>query len=150
MSMDFEEQYDKVYRYCYMKLQNRQMAEDITQETFLRFLENESYRDMGKRLAYLYTIARNLCTDYYRKPQMVPLDEEIPVESGEEGIVSSVSLKNAVLHLEQWEQELIFLRFVNEISVGDIGKIMNQSRFSVHRRINHILAKLKKELGYNL
>lgn len=150
MSMDFEEQYDKVYRYCYMKLQNRQMAEDITQETFLRFLENESYRDMGKRLAYLYTIARNLCTDYYRKPQMVPLDEEIPVESGEEGIVSSVSLKSAVLHLEQWEQELIFLRFVNEISVGDIGKIMNQSRFSVHRRINHILAKLKKELGYNL
>lgn len=147
MSMDFEEQYDKIYRYCYMKLRNRQVAEDITQETFLRFLENESYRDMGKRLAYLYTIARNLCTDYYRKPQILPLDDEIPVESKEEGIVSLLSLEKAVFHLEEWEQELIFLRFVNEISVSDIGKIMNQSRFSIHRRINHILAKLRNELG---
>lgn len=147
MSMDFEEQYDKIYRYCYMKLGNRQTAEDITQETFLRFLENENYKDMGKRLAYLYTIARNLCMDYFRKPQAIPFDEEIPVESDEEGIISLLDLKRAVSGLEEWEQELLFLRFVNEVPVSGIGKITGQSRFSVHRRINRILAKLKKELG---
>lgn len=147
MSMDFEEQYDKIYRYCYMKLGNRQTAEDITQETFLRFLENENYKDMGKRLAYLYTIARNLCMDYFRKPQAIPFDEEIPVESDEEGIVSLFDLKRAVSGLEEWEQELLFLRFVNEVPVSGIGKITGQSRFCVHRRINRILAKLKKELG---
>lgn len=146
MSMDFEEQYDKIYCYCYMKLGNRQTAEDITQETFLRFLENKNYRDMGKRLAYLYTIARNLCMDYFRKPQAIAFDEEIPVESDEEGIVSLIDLKRAVSGLEEGEQELLFLRFVNEISVEDIGKIMNQSRFSIYRRINRILFKLKKEL----
>ena len=41
--MDIEEQYDKIYRYCYFKLSNQQLAEDITQETFLRFLESNTY-----------------------------------------------------------------------------------------------------------
>jgi len=34
--MDLEEQYDKIYRYCYFKVRHCQTAEDITQETFLR------------------------------------------------------------------------------------------------------------------
>lgn len=65
--MDLEEQYDKIYRYCYFKLRHQQKAEDITQETFLRFLESASYREQGKRLQYLYTIARNLCMDEFRR-----------------------------------------------------------------------------------
>ena len=35
--MDIEEQYDKIYRYCYFKMYDDQIAQDITQETFLRF-----------------------------------------------------------------------------------------------------------------
>ena len=42
-SMDLEEQYEKIYRYCYFRLRHQQMAEDITQETFLRFLESGNY-----------------------------------------------------------------------------------------------------------
>ena len=64
--MDIEEQYDKIYRYCYFKLSNQQLAEDITQETFLRFLESNTYYEKGKKLRYLYTIAHNLCVDIYR------------------------------------------------------------------------------------
>jgi len=61
MSADLEELYDKIYRYCYMKLGHRHIAEDITQETFLRFLSDRRYQEMGRELAYLYTIARNQC-----------------------------------------------------------------------------------------
>lgn len=46
--MDFDEQYDKIYRYCYFKLRHQQMAEDITQETFLHFLENSHYCERGE------------------------------------------------------------------------------------------------------
>ena len=67
MHTDLDEQYDKIYRYCYMKLRHQQTAEDITQETFLRFLENKTYKDMGKEISYLYRIARNLCIDQIRK-----------------------------------------------------------------------------------
>ena len=61
--MDLEEQYDKIYRYCYFKVNRREIAEDITQETFLRFLENSNYANTGKAMQYLYTFARNLCVD---------------------------------------------------------------------------------------
>ena len=65
-----EEQYDKLFKYCYMKTRDIHIAEDITQETFLKFLSTKDYKDMGKQLNYLYTIARNLCTDYFReKPE---------------------------------------------------------------------------------
>lgn len=51
MREDMDEQYDKIYRYCYMKLKHRQAAEDVTQETFLRFLENNTYKDIGKEIS---------------------------------------------------------------------------------------------------
>ncbi len=59
--MDLQVQYEKLLRYCYMKTKDRCIAEDIVQETFLRFWQSKSYRDTGKELAYLYTIAKNLC-----------------------------------------------------------------------------------------
>ncbi|MCL2406106.1 MAG: RNA polymerase subunit sigma-24, partial [Defluviitaleaceae bacterium] len=37
MSLSLQEQYDKVYRFCYFKVKNSHLAEDLTQETFLRF-----------------------------------------------------------------------------------------------------------------
>lgn len=76
MSADLEEQYNKIYRYCYMRLGHRQTAEDLTQETFLRFFADRRYQDMGRELAYLYTIARNQCIDYYRKQKPLAMPEE--------------------------------------------------------------------------
>ena len=58
MRADMDEQYDKIYRYCYMKLKHRQVAEDVTQETFLRFLENNTYKDIGKEISYHLTIGQ--------------------------------------------------------------------------------------------
>ena len=49
---EIEKQYDRIYRYCYFKLRKREAAEDITQETFLRFLESETYHNEGKALQY--------------------------------------------------------------------------------------------------
>lgn len=147
MSADLEEEYEKVYRYCYMKLRHQQTAEDITQETFLKFLEDHSYQDMGKRLAYLYTIARNKCIDYYRKKEVFPLEDEITVESSENKLVVSVALQHAVSKLEKEEQELIFFRYVNEISISDISKILQMSRPTVYRKLQKCLKQLKKQLG---
>ena len=61
MSLDLSEQYDKIYRYCYFKVNDRCAAEDLAQETFLRYFSHTPYISRGKQLAYLYTIARNLC-----------------------------------------------------------------------------------------
>lgn len=143
MSVDLEEHYDKIYRYCYMRLQHPQAAEDAAQETFLRFLENYSYREMGKKLAYLYTIARNLCIDQYRKKPEYPLKED-GRDGEEERVLETLALRQALLKLEGEERELIFLRYVNEVAVNDIGKIFGISRFTVRRKILGILKKLRE------
>ena len=65
--MELKDQYDRIYKYLYFRLHDKQEAEDLTQESFLRFLGSRTYRDENRQLQYLYTIARNLCNQYYRK-----------------------------------------------------------------------------------
>lgn len=149
MSVDLEEYYDRIYRYCYMQLRHRQAAEDATQETFLRFLQNHSYREMGKKSAYLYTIARNLCMDYYRKNAKISFVDEIVEEGKQEVMLDYFALRQALHKLDSVEQELIFLRYVNDLPVKEIGKIMNLSRFAVRRKVNSSLKKLKAFMEEN-
>jgi len=57
--MDLEKTYDKIYRYVYFRVGDRMIAEDITQESFLRFIgKYGSLHDY--EIKYLYTIARNM------------------------------------------------------------------------------------------
>lgn len=146
MFTGLEEDYEKIYRYCYMKLKHQQTAEDITQETFLCFLENCTYKEIGRRLPFLYTIARNKCIDHYRRRQSEELDENMADDMNPD-LEVSLDLQRAVAELSSEDQELIFLRFVNEVPVNDIGKILNISRFSVRRRIQSCLKRLKTSLG---
>lgn len=146
--MDIAEQYDKIYRYCHFKLSDKQLAQDITQETFLRFYRQDMTLDNGKELPYLYTIAKNLCVDEFRRKPFVSIEdieEEADFDKSEEWI-NNLAVKSAMEKLPQEEQELLFLRYVNEISVTLICKTIGMSRFSVYRRLSKALKKLKEEL----
>lgn len=145
--VNYEEQYDKIYRYCYFRLKNPTVAEDITQETFLRFLESDTYQERGYALRYLYTIARNLCIDEYRKQVENPLIEEVVDERLEEVLIEQLSVRLALKKLTEEERELILLRYVNEVPISIICKLQKCSRFALYRKINGILKKLKKAIG---
>ena len=148
--IDLEEQYDKIYRYCYYKLHHREKAEDITQEAFLRFLENEHYQDTGKGLQYLYTIARNLCIDEFRrKPteELPPDLPESPENKLENQLLESICLKNALTKLSEEDQELLLLKYVNEVPTATICQIYSISRFTLYRRAAKALSWLKEVLS---
>lgn len=49
--MNLKEQYEKLLRYCYMKTNDRLLAEDIVQEAYLRFWKGHHYEDTGKEMA---------------------------------------------------------------------------------------------------
>lgn len=146
--MDTEELYDKLYRYCYMKTRHPQTAEDLTQETFLRFLRTHEYEECGVNAAYLYTIARNLCTDFYRAKKAEPLEQadEISTVDSNERQATRLALEQAMEFLSEEERDLLFLRYTNEVSVGETAKILGISRFAVHRREKHALSQLRKQL----
>lgn len=146
MSVDLKDQYDKIFRYCYYKVHNREIAEDLTQETFLRFLENSQYHGLNKDLQYLYTIAGNLCVDMYRKKSTEELTDNIPDSTDyEDDILTNVALADAIRKLSDDERELIILRYINEVPVGVLSRLFGISRFKMSRKIRKILDYLKKE-----
>lgn len=160
MSLTISEQYEKIYRYCYFKVHNCCLAEDLTQETFLRYFAQNSYIHRGKQLAYLYTIARNLCIDYYRRQKTEEFKEEMVfgycsvkekqqnnteiVANPMEKVEESLYLQMAVEKLPKEMQEVILLRYVNELSVKEICEITGLSRSSEYRMEKEALKRLKK------
>lgn len=144
--MDFEEEYDKIYRYCYFKVRRRETAEDITQEAFLRFLESGCV-NTGKNLHYLYTIARNLCVDEFRRRKTEALDEESADSFSEDSMVENLSVRIALSQLEETDRELLLLRYVNEAPIAVIGRLYGISRFAVYRRVLQAVKNLKEKLG---
>lgn len=147
MNIDIDEQYDKIYRYCYFKLKNQHLAEDITQETFLRFLESSSYKDTGRPLAYLYTIARNLCIEEFRKAPSEELKEEIEQKGFEDEVIQKQSLRQAMAALTKEEKELLLLRYVNEVAFSDLCKLYQKSRFALYRELSKITRKLERRIS---
>lgn len=145
MSEELKEQYEKIFRYCFFKVHDREAAEDITQETFLRFLESPNYTDMNKELRYLYTIAGNLCADHFRKRQAEELSENIPDDYDlEDCILTNAALGSAIKSLPQEDRELVVLRYINDVPVSVLAELYGISRFKMGRRIKCILDDLRK------
>ena len=148
--MDLKEQYEKLLRYCYMKTNDRFLAEDIVQETYLKFWQSHQYEDTGKELAYLYTIARNMCIDEYRKQKTLNIDDYEDLQAGEsvgqENVINQVAIEKALASIPEDLREIVTLRYISEVSAADIAKIVGMSRFAVNRRIKHGLAQLRELL----
>ena len=144
MAVDIEELYDKIYRYCYYRLRNRELAEDVTQETFLRWFASDTYREKNQLLQYLYTVARHLCIDEYRSPVSQTLPEDTP--DGEGDLSLSVALRFELDKLPPEDRELLLLRYVNGESMAVLSKLCGQSRFALRRRLNGILKILRNAL----
>lgn len=145
MSEELKEQYEKIFRYCFFKVHDREAAEDITQETFLRFLESPNYTEMNKELRYLYTIAGNLCADHFRKRQAEELSENIPDDYDfEDCILTNAALGSAIQSLPQEDRELVVLRYINDVPVSVLAELYGISRFKMGRRIKCILDDLRK------
>mgnify|MGYP003390973526 FL=1 len=101
--MDIEEQYDKIYRYCYFKMYDVQIAQDITQETFLRFCKQGLNLGSDKELPYLYTIAKNLCIDHFRRRTVESLEEitEEVIDDPTEDLISNLTLRMTISKLPE-------------------------------------------------
>ena len=142
-------------KYLFFHLHDRHAAEDLTQEAFLRFLGSRTYRDENRRLQYLYTIARNLCRQYYRDRTITySLDEEADVpemnspeaEGFEQSLMDRMILSDALQKLSPEEKELLFLRYVNDVPVPVISGLYQISRFAVYRKLRRILQKVRVEM----
>src|SRR5512136_746737 len=79
----YDRHYDAVFRYCYYRLADAGVAQDLTAEVFARMVSSlDRFQANGRPLlAWLYTVARNLIAYHHRRNRHalhVPLDEALP------------------------------------------------------------------------
>jgi RNA polymerase sigma-70 factor, ECF subfamily len=158
----FDRYYDVVFRYVLFRMGDRTLAEDITQETFVRALRritSVSYqgRDIG---AWFVTIARNLIFDHvkssrYRLEQTTnDIIELSPSTSGPEQQVldgaTNDELLRCVRKLNPDQQECIQLRFLQGLSVAETAELMDRNEGAVkalqHRAVRRLAQLLPEGL----
>ena len=151
----------KIYRFTLVKVSHREEAEDLTHQVFLNAWQNiESYRDLGFPFSsWLYRIARNHVTDYYRaKKPIASLEdadpEKMPADhSLHSGLAEKLELervKNAVRKLKPEYQDVIMLRFVEDLAVRDTALALDKSEGAVKVLQHRAIKELKKIVGGNV
>lgn len=145
--------YEEILKYCSYHCLDTSYAEDLTQETFLHFFEKLSdYRYIGKTRNYLYTIAGNLCRDYYRKTKESLSEEytkDIPSSlhhSETESILNKVEIETALKHLPEELQEVIVLYYFQELKLAEIADVLQIGLPLVKYRIRQAKMRLEKLL----
>lgn len=146
--------YPDILRYCLWHAPNRSLAEDAVQETFLKAIRYfDRYTHKGKFRSFLYQIAANTCIDMQRKNRNHDISlEESDIEPAYsdpafEAIRSDMVLRQLVNSLSKDQQEIVLLRFGQDLTLREIAEVLHLPLRTVQSRLRSALKKLKAELG---
>lgn len=156
---------DKVYQIAYRMLGNIHEAQDIAQETFLRAYVNiDSFDENRKFSTWIYRIATNLSIDRLRKKKpnfhledkvtgtedlnyysQIPTDEELPEEKVLQ-IEMQEWIQKEIMMLPPKYRSAIILKYMEDLSLKEIGEILNLPVATVKTRIHRGREALRKRL----
>lgn len=137
-----------VYHFLLAKCGDSQVAEELTQETFLQAIRSaDRYNGSCKMSVWLRQIAKHLLYQYWRKQKInVPLEEEDRMLSEEPGVERQVLAREELLEvlgrlhrLPVNMREVVYLRITGDLSFREIGRIMGKSENWA--RVNFFRAK---------
>lgn len=162
-SVIYNSESDALFRYVLFRVSDREEALDITSFVFGKlwelFLSGDQVHDPR---AFLFTAARNKVIDWYRKRKHISLDKLLEPEEGDEGPAFQVPDVSAFGKIEEYSEgrlvldalsrvhaslrDILYLRFVEGLEIGEIAKVMRLTNNAVSIRINRGLEELRKIL----
>lgn len=160
----YDQHIAKIYRFILLKVNSQEIAEDLCSETFLKgweaFKKSHNPRPDVEKIenvqAFLYRIARNLVIDHYRQKSQfqVVSAESMPIIDPRENLekrsmVNSDldTVKAALVNIRPEYQEVIVWRYLEDLSVPEIAKILDKSEETVRVLLHRAVKKLKVELS---
>jgi RNA polymerase sigma-70 factor (ECF subfamily) len=159
-SLLYERYVERIYNYIYYRTGNHHDAEDLTARTFYRALKHFSrYVDRGAPFsAYLYRIAHNVVANWHRdtsRRQMIPLEEamltsvkrEEPATAADEKQEREMLLQ-VVHRLPPERQQLLILKFVEQMSNAEIAQVMGRTEGAIKSLYHRTLEALRQESKY--
>jgi len=150
----YERYVTRIYSYVYHRTGNAADAEDLTERVFLQaltHLPNYTYRGLPFSV-WLFRIAHNLVANWYRdrgRSKTTSLDGIAAVASevdSLERVEEATLVRRAVSRLSSDRQQLLALKFGQELSHAEIGHIMGRSEGAVKALLHRTLKALKEEL----
>lgn len=149
----------RIYRFTMVKVSHREEAEDLTHQVFLKAWQSiQSYKDLGFPFSsWLYRIARNQIADHYRtKKEKISIEElnpeEIPAEEHHTRNALSEKVEvervmKAVRKLKQEYQDVIIMRFVEDLALKETAAALDRSEGAVKLLQHRAIKELKDILG---
>lgn len=148
----YEEYVDDIYRYLFVRICDKQVAQDLTAETFMRGWARLDSFDFKQPRPWLYTIAHNALMDYWRKKKPLPLEESEGViaegRSLEDEVDAGIAvekIQSALAQLPDEMQSIITMRFMLGYSAKQTADSLGISEGSV-RIIQYRALKRMREL----
>ena len=155
-TLSFEELYERyatdVLRVSYFYLGDRQQAEDVTQDVFVRLLTSNPDLEEGREKAWLLKVALNRCRDLWRSSWIKkvvlghPGFECFPAPDMIGQLADQQSLSEAVSRLKPEFKEVVLLFYYQGFSVTEIAAMLDIAEGTVSSRLSRARDKLQKEL----
>ena len=150
----YESYFTPLYRYICFRVSDKEDADDLTQEVFLKAYASfpRYISSGGSPLAYFYTIARNSIIDHHRKKKTVIADEDIfnnipdDAESAEMQAAKKEdyeNLRQKIAQLPQDQQDAIVLRFIDGLSTQEIATMLGKSEVAIRQLQSRGLRSLR-------
>jgi RNA polymerase sigma-70 factor (ECF subfamily) len=149
----YETYADEIFRFVQSKVSIREQAQDITQEAFMRLWQTLRQETVLKNeRAFLYTVARNLVIDWYRKKKESSLDvlQELGVEfAGTERVEEFAEMNEVLIAVESLDdnsRSALKLRYLDGYTPQEIAQQSGESANAISVRINRAIKKVQGAL----
>jgi RNA polymerase sigma-70 factor (ECF subfamily) len=149
-SILYKEYSEALLRFIYFRVTDQELAKDLMQEVFARFIEIVDKEHITNVRAYLYRIAQNLVIDHYKKSDKQPtvsLEQAKDTKAAEnkESIEAEIDLNMVIEKMEVLKplwRDLITLKIINGLEYDEIsdivGKSENYIRVNLHRALKEL------------
>jgi RNA polymerase sigma-70 factor (ECF subfamily) len=156
----------KIYGFIYSKMPDRDVADDVFQDTFIKViktLKSNSYNEEGKFLPWVMRIAHNLIVDHYRRNKKMPMlretedfsifsvltDSSMNVESKIITEVIEEDLQKIIKQLPDDQREVLTMRIYQDLSFNEIAELTGVSINTALGRMRYALMNLRKLIDKN-
>ncbi len=146
---------DAIFRFCIVKVTNNELAEDMTQEVFMRYWQYlRDGKEMTNTRSFLYTIANNLAKDWYKKKKSDSLDAKMEAggneprasEASPQVMAEYAEVLDVIADMEENDRTVLLLKYVDGLPPKDIAEILGETANAVSVRINRAEKRLQDKL----
>lgn len=162
LQKEFEKIYDqhieRIYRFVHLKVNSKETAEDITADIFTRCWQAYSNGQKIEHISgFLYRLARNAVSEFYRNNSKTKIitnnNENATMIYDDVTFIEKINLdtemeqvKKALANIQDEYQDLIIWRYLEELEISEIAKILEKSEQAVRMQLSRAMAALRSRL----